>query len=444
MNISAVIVKFMNETANIKMTRVFPLVLYIIICFVDFSLLGSSKSSPVLIEVQANPYRKIIYALLYFWSGVIVLKNRAYFRPIISDLAFPLLFLCYALSSLLWSKFPTQVLKDSIHLFGTFLIAISAISDNEKDRNRLVKVIFVSTTMVLAVSILSIILYPHNTILFGPGDRWRGITPHANSLGAASLLCIISSIVIMFTSKKIFLRMISLLILFLSFLCLIKSNSMTCIVISIESILLSLLIKVAHKYLSHEVRYVSMDIKIMSLLWLILLPLHFTFIFHPELFTVNKFLQIMGRTQQLTGRLLMWEMGLDAAMTKPILGWGYDGLLTVKEVIFGTTLPYYQIHNGYLNLIILSGIVGGAITLLIIIITLKRIWVTRNVDRGLFLFAALFLFAFLLHNVTESSIFIPTSAYWVLFLCIYLQLGGLKKKLLTGKLNSRTMLHTQL
>jgi len=310
------------------------------------------------------------------------------------------------------------------------MIATSAIFGIEKDKNRLVKVIFISTTIVLGVSTLLIISYPHNAIFFGPGNRWRGITPHANSLGMATLLCMISSIVIIFTSKKILIRMISFLVVFLSFLCLIKSNSLTCIIISIESILLSFLIKPADKYLNPKGRYISVNIKNMSLLCLILLPLHFTFILHPELFTVNKLFQIMGRNQDLTGRLFMWKMGWNAVMTKPIFGWGYDGLLTAKKVIFGANLPYYQIHNGYLNLIILSGIVGGAITLLILIITLKRIWVTRNLDWGLFLFAALFLFAFLLHNVTESSIFIPTSAFWVLFLCIYLQLG-------TNKLSSR-------
>jgi len=426
MIISEIIVKIMNEIANMQIIKTFPLIFYIIFCFVDLRLVDYPSSSPLLIEVQANPYRQIIYGFLYFWSGVIVFKNRLYFRSNISDLALPLLFLCYALSSLFWSEFPIQVLKNSIHLFGTFLIATSAIYEIEKDRNRLVKVLFISTTIVLVVSTLLIILYPNEAILFGPGNRWRGVTSHANSLGAAALFCIISSIVIIFIRKKILIQMICFLLVFLSFLCLIKSNSLTCIVIFIESILLSLLIKPAEKHLNHEYRYVSVNIRNISLLSLTLLPLHFTFILHPELFTINKLFQIMGRTQNLTGRLFMWEMGWNAVMAKPVLGWGYDGLLTVKKVIFGETLPYYQIHNGYLNLIILSGFVGGVIALLILIITMKRMWVTRNFDRGLFLFAALFLFAYLLHNVTESSIFTPTNALWVLFLCIYLQLGRLK------------------
>jgi len=88
---------------------------------------------------------------------------------------------------------------------------------------------------------------------------------------------------------------------------------------------------------------------------------------------------LFGKSEDLTGRLDIWDKVIGLAQQRPVFGWGwvsywapwvkpFDGLATRNGV------EYLQAHNAWLDVWLQLGIVGLIVFILLILSTLGRAW----------------------------------------------------------------------
>jgi O-antigen ligase len=82
---------------------------------------------------------------------------------------------------------------------------------------------------------------------------------------------------------------------------------------------------------------------------------------------------LVGRDMTFTGRTDIWSIALDAAWQRPILGFGYfAGTIDPLKPLVAMKV---NVHNGYLNVLIYTGIVG-----LVLLVT----WFLNVIARGIY------------------------------------------------------------
>ncbi|MCJ8322843.1 MAG: O-antigen ligase family protein [Rhizobiales bacterium] len=125
----------------------------------------------------------------------------------------------------------------------------------------------------------------------------------------------------------------------------------------------------------------------------------------------------------LTGRAKLWKFAIDFQFENGVLGYGYGafwGTGNSPNVIYGDDFIQYIIqgHNGYLDIILQFGYLGYVI--LAGILCFSGVVLIRSGNWGdcnfiLFCFCLLFI----LHNLTETSMFRSTHFLWLIMLIVY-------------------------
>lgn len=109
---------------------------------------------------------------------------------------------------------------------------------------------------------------------------------------------------------------------------------------------------------------------------------------------------VLGRDESLTGRSNIWANLVPYAIQKPILGYGYGGFWTnlMIEKYVGPA------HNGYLQVILDTGLVGLLILSIFLISNCRkaRELMGRDLDMGIFWFCIIFIAV--IRNISESAV----------------------------------------
>lgn len=141
---------------------------------------------------------------------------------------------------------------------------------------------------------------------------------------------------------------------------------------------------------------------------------------------------LLGKSEDLTGRLTIWDSVIHLAQQRPAFGWGWISYWAPWVEPFANLaerggVVYLQAHNAWLDVWLQLGIVGLVIFALLIISTLWRSWF-QAVDRPRFavaddqpytalaLLPLLLLAALLAQSLAESRILIE--AGWTLLVLI--------------------------
>lgn len=122
----------------------------------------------------------------------------------------------------------------------------------------------------------------------------------------------------------------------------------------------------------------------------------------------------VGRDLTLTGRTELWQVGWDAFVQRPVLGWGYDNHQSVMETpSFG--VPFNHYHNGYLDSLVSGGVLFGAAILLSYGAFFSRYRSFRTtISNGFPLIVAVA--AVSIQNLTEYSLFRNNSTIWHIYI----------------------------
>jgi exopolysaccharide production protein ExoQ len=129
----------------------------------------------------------------------------------------------------------------------------------------------------------------------------------------------------------------------------------------------------------------------------------------------------LNRDMTLTGRTNLWPMVLDQIRQRPLFGWGYAA--TWQETDSGPSMiakilnwaPGHA-HNEWLEITLQLGLVGAALVLSVIAVTVVRGVRCINANRTMLgFFVLLFVLGTAIHGVTEVVLVQSQSIAWVVF-----------------------------
>jgi O-antigen ligase len=337
---------------------------------------------------------------------------RRDFRTIVRVLGDPVViilfaYLAFAGMSILWSYAPSLSFR-RIVLQVIVVLSIVVPTALATDRARMLDRILAVVVLAIVVNFVSVLLTPPGPI------GHEGIYDHKNTLGAmmtfALCFCIYGAAV-----KRGALRMLFLACVVMAFYALVESRSKT-----------SLGLAVLMPALTYLAVVIARPVRL-NLAVFVLFALAFGLAgwFYVSALTGQTFadlsMLLFGDTT-FTGRTVIWEFALDVISRSPLIGQGYAafwgagaGSIVDREApAFVSNL--LQAHNGFLDVILETGLIGFFILIALIVavlFTAARSLATRPAICWLSVTMVLMIIA---HNMLESSWFRGYALNWMLFL----------------------------
>ena len=138
--------------------------------------------------------------------------------------------------------------------------------------------------------------------------------------------------------------------------------------------------------------------------------------FHRELF------DLLGRSPDASGRFYIWSEVWALATEKLLVGWGWigywiPGVEPWEGLIVINSVPMYQAHNAYLDVLVQLGLVGLALFFWVVVAGFIRSWrVAVRHTSPLYLYPLFVLLVVLGQSLTESRLLIEIS--WLLLVLV--------------------------
>jgi O-antigen ligase len=282
-----------------------------------------------------------------------------------------------------------------------------------QDRDHFARLLAVGALIILALCYAGVIFAPEHSIhqaadIAGPylAGAWRGFFTHKNGAGSAMVLLIFLGIFIIRSSSAILGTLIIALAAF--FLAFAKSKSSVYLLplALIFGVVLARLRSPAAKY----VAAISMPV-VMGVLT----------VGSVEFDSVHSLVAALLADPTFTGRDEIWRFALDHIAERPIVGFGYQAFWGTSELI--NSWNYLEswgyrasdAHNGFLNVAVMTGLVGLAVSLIWVFVQPLRDYNRTppdRIDRALtMLFLQIWLFDLYLAGL-GSEFFTGGSIMW--------------------------------
>jgi O-antigen ligase len=127
---------------------------------------------------------------------------------------------------------------------------------------------------------------------------------------------------------------------------------------------------------------------------------------------------LLGRSSEMSGRVVIWAQATELIAARPVLGWGFDENARVIEL---TGLPYFQFHNGYLDVLVRGGAIAATVLFVLAARGLRALG-RATVQHGPFPDVGVvcypFLVALAIQNITEVSFLRARNVPWMLALFV--------------------------
>lgn len=295
---------------------------------------------------------------------------------------------------LFWSIFPQPIMMNLVHLVGTAFVAFAAGRYHSGNLSILLKYISCALGLNVLVHILVIFILPDIAINYD--GRWAGLTPNPNSLGLIAALAVWSIVTAL--SMKTLRPDIALALLVPSAMALYGSGSITstiCAILGVGSAAIFATVREVGIGLA-TLMVTTFLVGISLLLW--------------SDINVANVTSIFGRTDDFTGRDVIWRQGVEMISMRPILGWGYDNHASIMQF---NPLIYGHFHNGYIDLAVRGGFIAIMLFLGLIFSYIRRALCETIKAKSI---AMSFLIMFVIYNLTEVSILSPRDISWVLLI----------------------------
>jgi exopolysaccharide production protein ExoQ len=355
-----------------------------------------------------NRVIQLIFSSLYVYFFFLVARRHKQALALIKQEKWIGAFWIWALASAAWSVAGSFTVVHWIALLGTGMVGLYiALRFEPAEQLNLVA----GCLAAVAIASLLVVLFAPS-IGLAPGGAWQGVFYPKNSMGRMMALGTFCFVLLVIERRQR--RGICIAMAILCAVLMLLSQSATAIVVCV--FMLALL--PFRKLLTFGNRLL---VPLLAFFFMLVMPL-IAWLADNSI----TILRILGRDNSFTGRFPLWEVLLQEIGSRPIFGFGYGAFWTTGEAdrvraTIGWSAP--NAHNGFLEILIGVGLVGGAFFL---------IGLLRNI--GLAVAAArtgghvgeswpLFFIIFnLLYSLTESSLltanFILTilfvaNSYWV-------------------------------
>jgi O-antigen ligase len=364
---------------------------------------------------DANFANSLLFVLflggLYFVSGWMLLRRPKSAGSILWQqwpLAFMLVFIAVSVT---WSFDKSKVMTNIIHNTGIVLITLAAAMYYRHDPWRLPRQLGYVLGLNMLIQIAAVILIPSYAIDWQ--SRWHGLTTHPNTLGAMALTTLWANAAVLICKKydKAFKHV---LFSIAAIVAMVGADSVTSMTTSLCVVFFTFLIYHLNKRGANKHFYVSMFVVAILCISILILV--------GNAIKLGGLFAMFGRDSDFTGRTSIWASAIKAIQAHPLLGWSFDDHAYLIQK--GMEFPSY--HNGYLDIAVSGGAVS-VILMLFLLLTWGVLFAKPSrIAQQIAPFSGSYVIAYLIHNLTESSLIAPRGQLWQIFLVLVF-LGTCKK-----------------
>jgi exopolysaccharide production protein ExoQ len=357
-----------------------------------------------------------LWAMVYLLS-LLLLVTRCGKRDLAVVLRAPVLWAAVGLTvaSIAWSPVPATSIQRSFALVGTTLLGVYV--GTRFAGPTLWRLLGWTFALVAFSSVFFAVLLPEYGLSEDKrGLAWQGVFTTKGQLGRIMVLSALLWLLYIRESRR---HLLFKLAMFgLSAALVVLSQSVTSLVV-----LIALL------------GFIPM-FRLIRLHYIFVVPMLATYSFSAMVavtwswLNLGEVADLLGRDRTLTGRTLLWQEVWERILDQPILGYGYSGFWRglegpSGEVWIATGWQPPHAHNGYLDIWLQLGFVGLLLTVLLLVGGLLRSLIWTRMHRGVEgEFPLLFFLFNLVTNISEVSILVRNTFYWVLFTVLLLRLAA--------------------
>lgn len=329
------------------------------------------------------------------------------------------LFLLIPVFSCFWSIAPETTLRRVIALLGTSFFGVYMAFAFPPDR--VLRTLALIYALVAAASAFFIVALPNYGVhqIGEYAGVWRGVYAQKNEFGAAMAMAVLALILCpKYTRMELVLSRGAIL---LCFFFLVMSES--------RAAWLSLAIATFIAVPLHQISGRGTRSAIKGFGFVFAVVILGGLIFHYS----EQILGLMGKDATLTGRTGVWELTLNQAMLKPILGYGYRAYwITDNKLRLQPTENWSDeighAHNTYVDMFAELGFLGIiSFTILLCVMIWKfSIRITRHFD-FINAWALSFVTFILVRGFAESTMLQHADINWVLFVYFFVLMNELSR-----------------
>lgn len=386
---------------------------FIYVQFIGFNFFPSASDGRDVSDTGGgNAIRQLMFIALFIFSICLLSLSKLTKIKFFLKNRLLLLISFWFLISFIWSDQPAITIRRATLFFIVCFIPITLCF--LMGFNNFIKVNAKILAFFIVVSIFSCFFISdaiHNgeVLDVALNGAWRGLFGHKNN---AAIVAAMSGFIFLYQyleeKNKVWLFLFFCALFFLFF-----TKSKTTMSLFIPVILLSWFLS-NHR----SIKYFWYLIFLLSLIVPLSLLLGFqelnTYLFdNPELFT---------------GRAIIWQVVLEAIADNPIIGLGYGAVWSAGEF---SAITEYGIntsawvsgishgHNGYLDILLATGVLGLILFTLLLFKTFKKITSEVNNSNNQKFLCLSIIFFLIIHNFLESSFTVYYSHGWYFFLLVY-------------------------
>jgi exopolysaccharide production protein ExoQ len=378
-------------------------------------------------RASGSPLDRLVALGLFGLSLVVIFGYReAALQRIRSNL---LLYLVvgFCQISVLWSDYPDLTLRRAVLL--TLLTAIATgIAAGITDLRKFHTYLFFGLGAVVLVNLAGTALWPAQAI---SDIGVKGLYTQKNVAGSVAMMTLIVGVAWTARARTPVAITLGSVALLLAAVFLFVSRSKTSIGLTALALVIGGLFTVV-QYAGHRFAILVASAALLFLMGVLCLLIYYDF-------DTDRLFGLVLSDTSFSGRDELWSFAWKSAMQREWLGHGYGAFWDVGDANDplaklepGTWLGdvekgvINQAHNGYLELWLHVGLPATVTAVVYIIVALARATIaavgsaTTPDDKSAFAAIALLLFTFLLHNLTEASLFMRGIQFFNLVLLLAL------------------------
>lgn len=308
---------------------------------------------------SVNPVNTLAQTAVLVGVGIFLITHRKIvWPPARAAWLFVAFIMLCALSSA-WSGFPELALRRSFSLAACFLFGFY------------VAAVFSPTRLFVLITRAAMIAAVASLLLFATmpaigrepllaGHPLRGVFAQKNVIASELLPALICYLYFWQAAIRPFRQIVLGVAAVLA--CLLLSNSAMGLGIAAAMFLLAAFFR------SSRIRHLPIVLLIIALLLLVIVA---TFL----LAAPDSVFGLIGRDPTFTGRSAIWQLAAHYIAQRPLLGYGYASFWNVgdnasKHIFYSIGWVTPDAHNGYLDLALQLGLVGGTLGVLLLLRTL--------------------------------------------------------------------------
>jgi exopolysaccharide production protein ExoQ len=355
---------------------------------------------------EGNPLLQIIWAAVY---ALVLIRAFQNFRPIVAAVRankFLIALVLLAVLSVFWSEDPGLTLRRGLALLATTLFGLDfAVRYSIRKQLQLVAI---ALSAIVALSVVVQVFFAGLVPVVDKAypNAWVGLFDQKNVFARVIVL---TAIVVLASVRRSMGGILTASFTFVAAVGLIILTQSITAVVALVGLILVLQFAPALRWKGRVRTLIGFSAAVM------VAPAIFLLVHYWALIT-----NLLGRNGTLTGRAQLWAISFSSIELKPLLGYGYSAFWMVSEealrinAMLRWTVPHA--HNAYIDLALEVGLIGLALYVTAFVVALWRAlaYMRADSEHGS-KWPLVYLCFILLYSFTESSVLVPGSIFWMLF-----------------------------